>query len=313
MDVTVIVPFHNELSAIAQTLARLRSQSLQPREVIFVDSHSSDGTHMAILELLNALPESTTTFSVVVASEQGPGGARNQGLVAARGKYVAFMDCGLYFATNWLERFLTVLESQPQSTWISGVCRLEGVGLVDQCSVANTYGYRRARPALPSSIIRTDQISKIGPFRLVRAGEDIEWISRCSALGMTRFVDPTTEVKYEEVNYSSSLASLFQKSFEYSKHMFQAGRFRSGIVVLLSPLVAVLALCLDALSIGHLFLAYLVLRISILAAKNQGRALRYLNPNRLLMVLLTFSIIDLSRFLGVMRSALYLVTARRET
>jgi glycosyltransferase involved in cell wall biosynthesis len=313
VNVSVIIPFHNEIRGINHTLAQLDNQSVQPQEILFVDSNSSDETRMAIQKWIELRKKDVSVISILDATESGPGGARNQGLRAAQCKYVAFMDCGLTFEADWLERFFIVLECQPQLTWISGVCRLEGIGLVDQCAVANTYGYRRLRPTLPTSMLHTVLIARIGLFRTVRAGEDLEWIARCSASGMTRLIDSTTEIGYEGTNYASSLLSLVRKSYDYSRHIFQAGRRRAGLVVLIAPLLSTLALFMDLLSVLELSLVYSLLRIFILFAKNGVQALRYLRPDRLFMTAVTSLSIDLGRTLGVVRSAVSLVTARRET
>lgn len=313
VDVSVIIPFHNEMRGINHTLAQLDNQSVQPQEVLFVDSNSSDETRRLIQKWIELRTKNISVISILDATESGPGGARNQGLRTAQCKYLAFMDCGLTFEDDWLERFFTILESQPQLTWISGVCRLEGVGLIDQCAVANTYGYRRLRPTLPTSMLRAVLISRIGLFRNVRAGEDLEWIARCSSSGMTRLIDSTTEIRYQGTNYASSLLSLVRKSYDYSKHMFQAGRTRAGLVVLFAPLLSTLALFMDLLNILELSFAYSLLRVFILFAKNGVQAFRFLRPDRLFMTAVTSLLIDLGRTLGVVRSAVSLVTARRET
>ena len=44
MDISIIIPAHNEEDCIAQTLDSLVNQSLRPKQVVIVNDNSTDGT-----------------------------------------------------------------------------------------------------------------------------------------------------------------------------------------------------------------------------------------------------------------------------
>ena len=48
-DITVIIPYYNESKAIEKTLGLISSQTILPKEVIFVDSYSQDSTSGLII------------------------------------------------------------------------------------------------------------------------------------------------------------------------------------------------------------------------------------------------------------------------
>ena len=85
--VSVIVPVFNRANVVGQAVASLREQTLQDIEIIVVDDGSSD--------LSAEAAERAGGHSVRVirhASNRGIPAARNAGLQAARGEYIAWLD-----------------------------------------------------------------------------------------------------------------------------------------------------------------------------------------------------------------------------
>jgi len=48
-DISVIIPHYNESKAIEKTLGLISSQTIPPKEVIFLDSYSQDSTSGMIM------------------------------------------------------------------------------------------------------------------------------------------------------------------------------------------------------------------------------------------------------------------------
>src|SRR3954453_7371445 len=82
---SVIIPAHNRVGLIGQTLKSIWAQSFTDFEVIVVDDGSIDGT----VEFLRSLKEHVTVLS---QRNRGPGAARNLGASHAKGEYLAFLD-----------------------------------------------------------------------------------------------------------------------------------------------------------------------------------------------------------------------------
>ena len=95
MLLSVIVPFRNAERTIEQAVASVTGQALTDLEIVAVDDASTD----ASAQIVAALAEADPRIRVVSLSTRvRAGGARNAGLEAARGEYVAFLD-----ADDWLE------------------------------------------------------------------------------------------------------------------------------------------------------------------------------------------------------------------
>jgi Glycosyl transferase family 2 len=104
--ITVVVPLHNGAAFLGETLDSLAGQTVQPAEVIVVDDGSTDdGAELAARHSLSPR---------VVAQEQaGVAAARNRGALAARSRYVAFLDQDDLWLPWRHERLLSFLEQNP--------------------------------------------------------------------------------------------------------------------------------------------------------------------------------------------------------
>ena len=88
---SVIIPAYNRLSYLMEALDSVRQQIFTDYEVIVVDDGSTDGTEIAILEMLNS-GKSEHKFKYLRQENAGPGAARNLGAKNAKGEYLAFLD-----------------------------------------------------------------------------------------------------------------------------------------------------------------------------------------------------------------------------
>lgn len=87
--VSVVTPFRDAAATLGATVASLRAQTFPRWEAILVDDGSTDGS-AALVEAVAA--EDGRLRLVRAPSWQGAAEARNLGIDAARGRYVAFLD-----------------------------------------------------------------------------------------------------------------------------------------------------------------------------------------------------------------------------
>jgi len=85
--VTVVIPTHNRVRLLRQTLASALAQTGVKCEVVVVDDGSTDGT----VGYLESVPDPRLRF-ITRAMGNGVSQARNAGLEAARHEWVAFLD-----------------------------------------------------------------------------------------------------------------------------------------------------------------------------------------------------------------------------
>jgi glycosyltransferase involved in cell wall biosynthesis len=82
--VSVVTPVYNGEAFLRETLESIFAQDYEPFEVIVVDDGSTDGSA--------AIARSYPAARYIRQHNQGPAAARNAGIAAARGEFLAFVD-----------------------------------------------------------------------------------------------------------------------------------------------------------------------------------------------------------------------------
>ena len=105
--VSVVVPVYNMRQGVCDAVGRLLAQTLSPHEIIIVDDGSTDGT----ADALKAEFSGHETVSVLSQQNCGPAAARNHGIRAATGDYVAFTDGDCLPDREWLAQLIEAFDS----------------------------------------------------------------------------------------------------------------------------------------------------------------------------------------------------------
>jgi glycosyltransferase involved in cell wall biosynthesis len=113
----VVIPAYNAGAFISETLESVLGQTHIGREVIVVDDGSTDDTEKAMQPYLGRV-------RYIRQRNSGEGAARNAGLRAATGDYIAFLDADDLWLPEKLEVQLQVAARHPKS----GLVACDGVG-----------------------------------------------------------------------------------------------------------------------------------------------------------------------------------------
>jgi hypothetical protein len=119
--VSVIIPAYRAAESIGATLDSVLAQTWQDYEVIVVNDGSPDSE-----ELEKALEPYRDRIIYVRQENQGPGGARNTGILRARGAYVALLDSDDMWDPEHLAAQLAVLEADPSIDMVYADARITG-------------------------------------------------------------------------------------------------------------------------------------------------------------------------------------------
>lgn len=107
MRVSVIMPVYNVAQYIAETLRSLQQQTMADYEVLLVDDHGQDDS----IEVARRLVGEDARFRFVQTRKNaGPGVARNVGIEAAQGEYIAFIDADDLWQPSFLEQLLNAAD-----------------------------------------------------------------------------------------------------------------------------------------------------------------------------------------------------------
>jgi glycosyltransferase involved in cell wall biosynthesis len=94
--VSVIIPYHNCASTIKDCLESVLAQSIHFIEVLCIDNNSCDGTNAIVQEFA----QRDGRVKYLKEQEQGAGFARNAGIAAAKGIFIAFIDADDHYPSN---------------------------------------------------------------------------------------------------------------------------------------------------------------------------------------------------------------------
>lgn len=112
IKVSIIIPVYNKEEYLEQCIRSVLCQTMTELEVICVDDGSTDQSSDIARQL--ALEDNRVTL--LQQGNQGPGMARNRGIQAAGGKYIAFLDADdYYYDYNALELMVHTCEEKKLS------------------------------------------------------------------------------------------------------------------------------------------------------------------------------------------------------
>jgi glycosyltransferase involved in cell wall biosynthesis len=120
--ISVIIPAYNRAGAIRLSAESVLRQTVSDLEVIVVDDASSDGTP----EAAEAIGDPRLRV-IRLAENRGPSGARNAGMEAARGEWIAFQDSDDEWLPSKLERQFAAMERLGPDT-IGAYCGMAVIG-----------------------------------------------------------------------------------------------------------------------------------------------------------------------------------------
>lgn len=108
--VSVIIPVYNVGQYINRALDSVLGQRRVPEEIILIDDGSTDDT----LERIEAYG---SRLRLLRQGHRGVSAARNAGIRAARGPWIAFLDADDLWLPENLARQMVLLERNPQLVW----------------------------------------------------------------------------------------------------------------------------------------------------------------------------------------------------
>ena len=119
--VSVVIPARNAAETLGRAIASVLAQTMTPLEIIVVDDASSDATEAVAREAGGAL-----LHVIRLPERQGAAAARNHGIHAARGEFIAFLDADDTWDPGKTGRQVAVIGAHPAMTFCA--CRARHVG-----------------------------------------------------------------------------------------------------------------------------------------------------------------------------------------
>lgn len=187
--VSVVIPVYNCERFVGEAIVSALAQSHRPMEIIAVDDGSTDGTR----DVLQSFSPSVTVIS---QKNKGVSAARNAGIAASKGRYIAFLDADDLWHSDKIARQVNLLERYPSAvacyvdhqvidangTVLSPTSALFG----PRCSGTITKDLLEFTMIVTPSVVmvRRSALDRVGPFReSLKIAEDLNIWLRLSVIG----------------------------------------------------------------------------------------------------------------------------------
>ena len=174
-SVSVVVPVYDNAGFLPDALRSVHAQSYPVLECLVVDDGSRDGSGAVAAEL---------GARVIATEHRGISHARNVGVAAASGEWIAFLDADDMWTHDSLATRMSHVAEHGALDYVYGLM----TDFVDPDDPPPAWVPRarvEQRVGMMSTfVVRADLLARTGPFdESLTIGEDIEWLARATDAG----------------------------------------------------------------------------------------------------------------------------------
>ena len=227
---SVVVPLFNKANFIENTLRSILAQTFQNFEIVVVNDGSTDNS----LEKLKAVQ--SEKIRLIDQKNQGASNARNRGIGAANGKYIALLDADDYWFRDHLENLKNLIAQFPNAglcctgyeILMNGENKRKAVHFLKNPAqtqlIDNYFESSLADPVAWTSAVAfsKEKFHIIGKFDpVLRTGQDIDFFVR-AALKTDIAFNPKISMRYHKQSENNLAQSHFNDDRIYLIEKFQS-------------------------------------------------------------------------------------------
>lgn len=221
--VSVIVPTFNRAHFIGQAITSVLNQTYEDIELIVVDDGSTDRTS----DVVASFDDPRLNY-VHLARNVGRSAARNKGLEAARGTFIAFLDSDDYYLPGKIELQVGFLNRNPQfgMVYTASGCFRDEDGPINYFYRAPVSGdiyrdiafFKPLTITLPTVMLRREVVDEVGGFdeRMSRFEDTDYWRRISRRFGIGAIDEVTCHVRTHDGNLITAFhPSSFESAIDY--------------------------------------------------------------------------------------------------
>jgi glycosyltransferase involved in cell wall biosynthesis len=185
--ISCIVPVYNNAQYVAEALDSIFAQTYRPLEVIVVDDGSTDDTAAVVGRYSDRV-------TYIRQANGGPALARNRGLAAARGEFVAFLDADDWWHPEKLARQMARFAERPETgvwfTFVKNVLSPEFSGREAEFA-HHRVGEELAGYQMQAMLARRSAFERVGPLNAsLHHADATDWCLRAAEAGVAIDIVP---------------------------------------------------------------------------------------------------------------------------
>lgn len=174
--VSVIIPVRNGAHFLKTAIASILAQNYDSLEILVVDDGSADDT----VRVAERLPGNIRCLSF---PHQGLAATRLEGIAAARGEILAFLDVDDIWAEDKLFRQLHLLDDHADLLIVNGYTQLQRLVETDGETMRfENWGEPVLAPSFGSALFRRQALEQLGMTRTHKQNFDLDWFMRAREL-----------------------------------------------------------------------------------------------------------------------------------
>ena len=116
--ISVVIPAYNAAATLARALDSVLAQSHAAHEIVVVDDGSADATEAVVAGYTDSAR--ATPVRYLRQDNAGPSAARNRGVEAATGDWIAFLDADDWYYPERLAHHAKMIEADPALDFLVG-------------------------------------------------------------------------------------------------------------------------------------------------------------------------------------------------
>lgn len=190
-SVSVIIPIYNSGKYLREAIDSVLAQNYRPLEVLVVDDGSTDNG-----------PELASSYGsevrVIAIPHRGHPAARNAGIAASTGDFLAFLDADDLWTANKLDLQIEAFAANPSLDLVFG--HMQNF-ISQELTTEERAKIKCNSTALPgllqgSMLARRHSFHRVGPFPEERKmGDFLDWYGRATLRNMNIYMLPDTLVR----------------------------------------------------------------------------------------------------------------------
>ena len=114
--ISIIIPCYNQAKYLQYTLESVQNQTFNNWECIVVDDGSKDNSAQIIQNYI----KKNNRFNYIFQENRGLSAARNMGILASKGSFIAFLDSDDLWDPKMLEKTIEYLDNNSEISIVSG-------------------------------------------------------------------------------------------------------------------------------------------------------------------------------------------------
>ena len=116
--ISVVIPAYNAAATLGRALESVLAQGYSAHEIVVVDDGSADATGAVVAGYANSAKAPPVRY--LRQDNAGPSAARNRGVEAATGDWIAFLDADDWYYPQRLARHAKMIEADPALDFLVG-------------------------------------------------------------------------------------------------------------------------------------------------------------------------------------------------